>query len=74
MRACDASVRIQPEIVASMMKKMTALTATIWATNHSNDPKCRPFGYSHYGGFYGPWKELGEWSAVKAKLAAPPQH
>jgi hypothetical protein len=56
-----------PEVVASMMKKMTELAATIWSTDHKNDPACHPFGYSHYGGFYGPWKELDQWEAVETK-------
>jgi hypothetical protein len=49
------------------MKKMTELAATIWSTDHKNDPACHPFGYSHYGGFYGPWKELDQWEAVETK-------
>ena len=55
-----------PTVVAAMMQKMEGLAATIWTPEggHSNDPLCHAFDMKHYGGFYGPWKELGEWCAL----------
>ena len=44
--------------LSSALALLARPQATIWSTSHTNDPACRPFGYSHYGGFYGPWKEL----------------
>ena len=49
------------------MQQMEELTATIWSTQHGNDPTCHAFCEKHYGGFYGPWKELDAWDGIKAK-------
>ena len=51
----------------AVMQQMEELTATIWSTQHGNDPTCHAFCEKHYGGFYGPWKELDAWDEIKAK-------
>ena len=53
--------------VRTVMQQMEELTATIWSTQHGNDPTCHAFCEKHYGGFYGPWKELDAWDEIKAK-------
>jgi hypothetical protein len=55
-----------------MMQRMEELTATIWSPQggHSNDPTCHSFCEKHYGGFYGPWKELEAWEEVKAQYVS----
>jgi arylsulfatase A-like enzyme len=61
-----------PAVVEQMMERMEELTATIWSPEggHGNDPKCHSFCEEHYGGFYGPWKELEAWAEVKAQYVS----
>jgi hypothetical protein len=43
-----------------MMKaELLKQAATIFKVSHKNDPACNKFAHSHYGGFYGPWLEVG---------------
>ena len=47
-----------PQIVQELAAKMDNLAATIWSTEHKNDPKCMEAANTRYGGFYGPWLEV----------------
>ena len=47
-----------PDIVDMMAQMLEAEKATIFSVSHDNDPACKPYCMQHYGGFYGPWKEV----------------
>jgi hypothetical protein len=47
-----------PDIVDMMAQMLEVEKATIFSVSHDNDPACKPYCMQHYGGFYGPWKEV----------------
>ena len=53
-----------PGIVATMKNIMAREVATIWSTNHTNDPACERAAHDLYENFYGPWLELDTPSVV----------
>ena len=61
-----------PAVVARMIGTMEQLAATIWSASHGNDPLCHGFCERHYGGFYGPWKELDAWGGIREKQQREP--
>merc|ERR1712070_1067403 len=49
-----------PKVVTRMKAELYRQAAGIWSTSHANDPACKKAAYSRYGGFYGPWLEVGD--------------
>jgi len=47
-----------PAVVDMLQHIMATEAATIFSVSHANDPSCKPYCQQHYGGFYGPWKEV----------------
>jgi arylsulfatase I/J len=47
-----------PDVVKNMRAEIAKRAATIWSTDHSNDPACKVAAVEKWGGFYGPWKEV----------------
>lgn len=47
-----------PDLLASLQQLAMQWAGTIYEANHGNDPNCKQFCEQHYGGFYGPYKEL----------------
>ena len=47
-----------PGVVDMMAQILQDEKATIYSVPHDNDPACKPYCMEHYGGFYGPWKEV----------------
>ena len=47
-------------VVNALKLELERQAATIWATNHKEDPFCRKVAHSRYGGFYGPFRELSD--------------
>jgi len=50
----------KPDVVETMRAELHRQAATIWSTSHKKDPACNAAAHSLYGGYYGPWKEVGE--------------
>jgi hypothetical protein len=48
-----------PEMVEQLSKELEQLATTIWSTDHPDDLMCKQTARSRYGGFYGPWLEVG---------------
>mmetsp|Transcript_5636 Transcript_5636/g.7857 ORF Transcript_5636/g.7857 Transcript_5636/m.7857 type:complete len:93 (-) Transcript_5636:226-504(-) len=44
-----------PELVASLVKRLGEIKASIVNKDHSDDPLCRETALQKYGGTYGPW-------------------
>lgn len=53
-----------PDVVETMRAELELQAASIWATSHKKDPACNVAAHSLYGGYYGPWKEVGDTPAV----------
>jgi len=49
-----------PDVAETMRAELHRQAATIWSTSHKKDPACNAAAHSLYGGYYGPWKEVGE--------------
>ena len=46
------------DVVARMAAELKKQAATIFSVPHKQDPECLAYADAHYGGFYGPWKEV----------------
>lgn len=57
-----------PDVVETMQAELQRQAATIWSTSHKNDPQCNAAVQSLYGGYYGPWKEIGETWTTESML------
>ena len=47
-----------PKVVAMMSAMMKNISTTIFPRNSKQDPECKKFAKSHWGGFLGPWLEV----------------
>jgi len=49
-----------PDVVAFMKAELHRQAKSAWSTSHTADPACKTTAYQRYGGFYGPFQEIGE--------------
>ena len=52
------------EVAARLSRELDAQAASIWKVEHKEDPACRPFAATHWGGFLGPWKEVDTYTGT----------
>jgi arylsulfatase I/J len=52
-----------PDIVQNLKAELSKQVATVWETSHKKDNACDVAAHSLYGGYYGPWKEVGDWQS-----------
>lgn len=53
-----------PEVVQILKAELAKQAATVWETTHNNVDACDTAARSLYGGYYGPWEEVGDWQSL----------
>jgi len=46
------------DVAERLLAELNRQAATIWQVDHKEDPDCRKYAILHYGGFYGPFREV----------------